>query len=403
MSEADDRILEAGLQVVLSERPSLADAVVSRWKAAGQGTAEPRRQRGERIGWKRASGLVAATVCAAIVLRTIVDRDTTLPSPVLAEAEAPVEVWRRGRAPSHQTELRAGDSVVVGPEASRDLLLVDGTRVRIRRCGLVSLEAGADRPRLVTGFGHVDVSTGSNPTVRIATPLGVVTPSPNSRLTVDLTSDGYDLREPERFRELAEEIHMKMHVAQVSTLVLLISGAAQLADASGTRDLGPQEAVGSKPADRSKIEAALMREVGRWKLEVTDMPAGAGKMRVSTGTEVCRRGPGGRWLVSDVTLQRGPRKISSHSVLGVLASGSLTGSFVDSFGGRIGLLSGKPSADLTGRTVEMRLDADTSGFRARMTMRWTGPDTRETSFEMHRDGAWVLARKILHRRITQPK
>ncbi|MCP3919019.1 MAG: DUF1579 domain-containing protein [bacterium] len=92
-------------------------------------------------------------------------------------------------------------------------------------------------------------------------------------------------------------------------------------------------------------------------------PGGRAPAIAEQGEEVCRAGPGGKWLLSDLTIRRGEREIELLTVVGYdKRARGYTGVLVDSFGGELGLLKGEPTADLDERTLQRFSTQSTPGY-----------------------------------------
>lgn len=132
---------------------------------------------------------------------------------------------------------------------------------------------------------------------------------------------------------------------------------------------------------------------------MTELGRGGVRSAPVTGVEVCRPGPGGNWLLTEMSITWGGEEVATFTLIGLdPRAGQYTGTLVDSFGGELGLLKGTPDPELETRTLRMYSARSTPGFDARWIMRWQGPDQRTTRIEVLRGEEWVPLREIVHTR-----
>ena len=404
MNAAEDSVLEHALGELLGEGEMvLAERVLQRLRedeARGESQAAPvPTATGRRLAWLAAAALLVGAIW---FLDPFGGGAPPMRHNVLATANAPFEVLHPGHPePRMQAEFAPGETLVNGPGSERSLSLASGATVRMGRCSMLTLESGASGVVLDPKVGTVTVSAASGPALRIRTDLGTVTLIAPGTLRVERRAEGYTLERPERFRQLAQEIHMKSTLPIVVTFVALLEGSAVLETAAGPRALVAGESLQDPEAavPAADVEARLLDEVGTWDLVVTPIGLDEARGEPLEGVEICRAGPGNKWLLTEQRVKRGDRELSVFTVVGYEArKRRYTGSLVDSFGGEIGLLKGTPDPELESRTLQMYSAEGTPGFDARMTMRWENENERRTEIEALIDEEWILIREIVHRR-----
>lgn len=224
MTPAQDSVLERALGDVLGARcGDMAERVLARLKQAGAERApgEPAFDaRQDRRLWLAAAALVL--VGSLLVARALRDRDGALPTTTLATADLPLGV------------LRAGE---------RELTLASGDSLRMGPCSLVTLDRDERGLLVEPRLGSFTLRTDGRAPARVRTRLGTAAPAGPSELRTEMLADGYDLRHPERFQQLAQEIHMKAALPVIVTLATLVQGAALLESEGGARSLAPGETL----------------------------------------------------------------------------------------------------------------------------------------------------------------
>lgn|GEM_PF-3332784 len=404
MNAAEEQVLEHALEEILGEgETELAERVLRRLREQESEEARPVGPRREgprrRLLWAAAAALLAASLWLFDWFR---DDASPASRGVIATADAPLEVLRPGDPrPVTRSEFHLGETLVNGPGGERRIELASGATVQMGPCTMLTLESAAAGVLLEPRVGVVTVRAPSISAPRIRTSLGTLTLNAPGTLRVEGFAEGYTLEEPVRFRRLAQEIHMKTALPLVLTTVALLQGSATLESPSGIRNLSEGESIRQAEPERpvAGAEALLLREVGTWDLVMTHIGPDGSRQQTLEGVEVCRAGPGEKWLLSEQTVTHEGREMSVMTVVGYEARKQrYTGSLADSFGGEIGILKGSVDLESETRTLEMYSADGTPGFEARMTMRWTGEDERVTELEAMVDGDWILVREIVHRR-----
>ncbi len=414
MNRAENEVLEHALQNLFDAAPGdLAERVLLRLRAEQRGVEPPQAASGPLrwLGWSVAA---AAAALLAVWLFGLQPRTEPGGSPpaFVATAQVELDVLRPGQSEARPASaFQLGDTLVNGPDAEGQVRFADGHGMRLGRCAMVTLSEDAGGLLLEPRLGRITLAAARSEGLRVRTPLGLVELRGAGVLEVELLAADYTLEHPERFRQLSKEIHMKTALPMLVSSVTLLAGSAALLStdvaAATARELRTGETLQAADAaveaqavvSVQALEAKLQEEAGTWDLFVTEVDRDGRRGEELPGVEVCRVGPGGKWLLSELSVALGEREMELHTVVGYdPRKRSYTGSLVDSFGGEIGLLRGTPDAELETRTLEMYSAQDTPGFDARWRMTWEDVDLRRTRIDVLLDDEWVLIREILHER-----
>lgn len=413
MNPAEESVLEHALGELLGARKSdLADRVLERLDAGEHGPAESRTDSSaptvphwtprRRFGPSTAAAAVLVSVALGLALWVAASVRRNALEDVVATSVGRIGVLRPGATELVQArKFRSGETLVSGPEREERVRLRSGATLTLGRCAMVALVHDDGRLVPEARMGRATLRAAPSAELRARTELGTFIIQPGGSLQVDALVDGYDLEHPERFQELAKEVHMKIAIPVVATTAILLQGTAMLETASGRVPVRLDEEVREDPVSVSPTEVLekLLEEVGTWDLTITNFDADGKPGAPLKGSEVCWAGPGDRWLLSEQTVNQDGRTLSVVTLVGYdPRRRQYTGSLADSFGGEIGLLKGTPDGDLAARELFMYSGQGTPGFDVRAEMRWETPDRRTTSLEALRDGEWVLVRKLVHER-----
>lgn len=403
MNRAEDHVLEHALGALLGAPPTDLPTKVLRSLRQGTERADSRAtppRPAARLVW------ILSAVAALLVVAWWFDgrlrRTDPTSSTFVATSAVELGVFRAGeRIQRRQTSFRSGETLVNGPEREQRVSLSTGSTITMGRCAMLTLARDEEGLVVVPHLGRATLEVADRSALRVRTDLGTLVVQGPSAARVELLVAGYGLEHPERFQQLAEEIHMNSALPMVMTVATLVAGTAVIETTTGTRSLRLGESIVHQEVDVSVelIKEKLLEEVGTWDLTVTNIDRDGHPAEPLKGVEVCRAGPGGEWLLSELSVRQGEREIATHTVIGYDSRNeAYTGSLIDSFGGEMGLLRGTAQKDLGSRTLQMFSARSTPGFDARSHMRWESPSRRVTEIEVLRDEEWVLIREIIHQR-----
>jgi hypothetical protein len=398
MNAAEEHVLEHALGELLGEEQTdLGERVLRELRSAQEREARPPKG---RLLWLASAA--AVLVAAFFIVDSIRDEGTADDTVALATSEGPLDVFREGELePRPLDAFGPGETIINGPESERRFVLASGEAIHMGPCSMVTLDRDAQGTLLSPLLGSVTLEANARSNVRIRTNIGTLALRAPGQLRVEMLAEGYTLEHPERFKQLAQEIHMKSAIAPlILTVATVVEGSALLETAEGSRPLAAGESLqGQSGPSTEQIQRKLMEQVGTWDLSVTNVDLTGKRAEPIKGVETCRAGPGDKWLISESKIQAGTREVSMLTVVGFNpGKGSYTGNLVDSFGGEMGMLRGTPTEDLQVRTLEMFSAVGTPGFDARSHMRWESPDLRYTTLEILREEEWVMIRETVHRR-----
>ncbi len=167
-------------------------------------------------------------------------------------------------------------------------------------------------------------------------------------------------------------------------------------DPYGKKKVTPAPVV--DPAADNPALAFLMREVGTWDVEATAQYPDSTEPMTIRGVEVSKPGPGGAWLISDLTISLPGMENSMHWVVGVDEQNpyKYIGSSVESNGG-LRILEG--TFDETKRIMYARLPSENEVMETlRMVYSWVSYDERLVVTEQKAGDEWVKGMEIRYTR-----
>ncbi len=404
MNEAEDHVLEFALGELHGRSATdLPERVLRELRKVQPVGARPGPRTPQPVAprvWMAAAAV--AVVCLSLFLVLRRGGQTTPRSLWVATSADVLGVLRQGEREARLLDaFLPGETLVNGPERERIVALTSGETIRMGQCSMLTLEHDERGLVIAPQLGRITLQASEKTAVRFRTRLGTLAMGAPGAVQVELRADGYDLLQPERFQQLAQELHMKTAVPLVLTLVTLLQGTAVLESAVITRQLVAGETVSEQQTENpaNPIKRKLLEEAGTWDLTVTNVAHARRPAKPQKGLEVCRAGPGGEWLLTDLSIGEGEDEVRLHTVVGFNTRTKMyTGTLVDNFGGEMGLLRGTPEEDLDCRTLSMFSAEGTPGFDVRWVMRWESPDRRVTEFEALKGEEWIPIRKIVHER-----
>ena len=409
MTHADEEVLDFALTVVHGgpDPFDVRDRVLEAWRrrasraphdADDELPATPSRGR-----WpSRTLGVAAVVAAAALLVLMVADS-----APPLATTDRPVDVMRAG-VTERTSRLEAGDGVYNGESPLRVRFGREAEAVADPGSYLRIAAANGEARALDAGFGRWTIIT-RDAAVLVSTPAARLRVAPRSEVELRADLDPYDLLLQESQAELARRMHMRSIAVSITVWISVAAGTVDVAEGGVTRTLTAGSVLTLDPAvagpaaiagDQDPHVVAMAREVGTWDLTVTHFDGNGNAVRESRGVEVCRAGPGRASIYSETTVDIPGVESGTVEANYFLhyepRRGRYHGTFVDSFGGAPGVLSGR-SGEEGERTLEMTL-ASGAPFTARMHMIWISDDERKTSLEVEEDGEYHIRRQVVHRR-----
>lgn len=385
MTDAREGVLEYALRELLSEVTSDLPSKVLRTLRESESAPEaPRRP---HLWLAPAAGLI-------LTLIVLKDRSSSPDPVVVATAQRALSVLLAGDVDLNpQFSFHVGDTLVNGPEAEHTLELVSGEVITLGPCSMLVFQRDESGLLVEPLVGQITVRNSAPSDLRVRTNLGTLALGEPGELQVERIADGYTLEQPERFQQLAKEIHMQSSTVLILSFITIISGSASLDSATGSTTLTEGEIRREQQDGFSskEIKSKLLEMVGTWDLTLTQGD------QTLTAEEIIEAGPGGQWIITDMDLKRGGRSFTVHTVVGYNPPKRVyTGTLYDSFGGEMGLLHGEVGEDLETRVLSMYSEHGTAGFDVRWIMTWISLDERHTVMEMLRGEEWVEASEIVH-------
>ena len=406
MSAARIHVLEHALHLHYGAAPGddLSYRVLMRWKAGETGEALPVTRRVTAPLW-----LAAAGVALLAGLGMWLGKPSQ--PAVLVALEQPVRVLRESSwSPTEAHEIRVGDTVLLGEESLQ--LELGRTRLDLQPETLATFHP----TEIHLLLGALQVTHMGGQPFEITSSLVAVRVTDPARLAIQITPReiGANLM----FPTLARQVFLSTAPVALVLSVAMTEGTATVESNGLTIDLPAYEVLerawieeqdpyGKKqvtpapvvdPAADNPALAFLMREVGTWDAVATALYPDAAEPMTMRGVEVSVMGPGGAWLVSDLTITMAGMENSLHWVVGINEEdpNKYIGTSVESYGG-LRILEG--TFDENKRIMYARLPSETEVMDTlRMVYTWISYDERLVVSEQKEGDEWVKAMEIRYTR-----